>query len=141
MLLLKRSTPSGYQNMAQGKSKIQWLRFAAIAFGWPMCMRQGGSYCENRSSHRNLDDTTEAERLNFCRKYMEQAWQSIDNSVIERLSIARTSLVLRTILSKQEQYQALECSAPAMNLFNNEPFQYSIILYHMITSAQLFLNC
>ena len=73
-----------------------------------MACAKGGSYCENRSSHKIWSTQLKLNGLNFCRKYMEQAWQSIDNSVIERLSIENNT--------KQEQYQALECSAPAMNL-------------------------
>ena len=61
MLLLKRSTPSGYRNMTQGKSAIG--ECAAIALGWPMAYVQG--VCTAKIGtvvfSQNLDHTTMAE--------------------------------------------------------------------------------
>ena len=67
------------------------------------------------------------------------ALRSIDNSVVEML-MDREGLACAENNTKHEQYQALECSAPAMHLLKTmNPFQYSIKLYHTITSAQLLI--
>ena len=110
MLLLRRSTPSGYQKMAQGKSTIaETCRNCNALLNWVLS--------------QNMDHTTVAEKA-MEGELGENTWsissRRVDKSVVEREAVNREDLACAENNTKQEQYQRSECTHHGCT-FNDEP--------------------